>query len=108
LWLVDQGLRWAGTPREVAEAADVVLTSLPNDDVVASVAAGPDGIVAGLNQGKRWADLSTISPRASRALAERVRKEGRGAHASSSRSTSARRYRRSPSRKGCCWPNAKG
>ena len=78
-WLVDQGLRWAATPREVAEAADVVLTSLPNDDVVASVASGPDGIVAGLNEGKLWADLSTISPRASRALAERVRKEGRGA-----------------------------
>jgi 3-hydroxyisobutyrate dehydrogenase-like beta-hydroxyacid dehydrogenase len=79
-WLVDQGLRWAGTPREVAEAADVVLTSLPNDDVVSSVASGPDGIVAGLNEGKLWADLSTISPRASRALAESVREEGRGAH----------------------------
>ena len=31
-WLVDQGLRWLDTPREVAEAADVVLTSLPDDD----------------------------------------------------------------------------
>lgn len=78
--LVDQGLRWESTPREVTEAADVVLTSLPNEGIVESVAFGPDGILAGLNEGKVWADLSTISPRASRAVAERVREEGRGAH----------------------------
>jgi 3-hydroxyisobutyrate dehydrogenase-like beta-hydroxyacid dehydrogenase len=78
-WLVDQGLRWAATPREVAEAADVVLTSLPNDDIVELVSSGPDGIVAGLREAKVWADLSTISPRASRELSKRVREEGRGA-----------------------------
>jgi 3-hydroxyisobutyrate dehydrogenase-like beta-hydroxyacid dehydrogenase len=33
-WLTEQGLRWASTPRAVAEAADIVMTSLPNDDVV--------------------------------------------------------------------------
>ena len=47
-WLIDQGLRWIETPREVAEAADIVMTSLPNDDVVESVASGPDGLLAGL------------------------------------------------------------
>jgi 3-hydroxyisobutyrate dehydrogenase-like beta-hydroxyacid dehydrogenase len=78
-WLVDQGLRWVGTPREVAAAADVVMTALPNDEVVAAVASGPDGIVAGLAAGKVWADLSTISPSASRRLAATVREEGRGA-----------------------------
>jgi 3-hydroxyisobutyrate dehydrogenase-like beta-hydroxyacid dehydrogenase len=77
--LIDHGLRWAATPRELAETVDVVLTSLPNDDIVESVASGPDGIVEGLSAGKLWADLSTISPRASRALAERVRQYGRGA-----------------------------
>jgi 3-hydroxyisobutyrate dehydrogenase-like beta-hydroxyacid dehydrogenase len=76
-WLVDQGLRWLGTPREVAQAADVVLSSLPDDDVVESVASGPDGILAGLGAGKIWVDLSTVSPRASRELAARV--HGRGA-----------------------------
>jgi 3-hydroxyisobutyrate dehydrogenase-like beta-hydroxyacid dehydrogenase len=77
-WLVDQGLRWADTPREVAEAADVVLTSL-RDDIVELVSSGPDGIVAGLSKGKLWADLSTISPRTSRELSQRVREQGRGA-----------------------------
>jgi 3-hydroxyisobutyrate dehydrogenase-like beta-hydroxyacid dehydrogenase len=78
-WLTDEGLRWADTPRAVAEAADIVMTSLPDEDVVESVAAGRNGIVAGLAQGKVWADLSTVSPAASRALAARVRAEGKGA-----------------------------
>ncbi len=78
-WLVDQGLQWMDTPRELAEAVHIVMTSLPSDDVVRSVASGPDGILAGLDEGKIWADLSTISPGASRELAARVRNEGRGA-----------------------------
>jgi 3-hydroxyisobutyrate dehydrogenase-like beta-hydroxyacid dehydrogenase len=78
-WLIEQGLRWVDTPRAVAQAADILMTSLPTDDIVESVAAGPDGLLAGLSEGKTWADLSTISPRASRKLAARVRNEGRGA-----------------------------
>src|SRR4051812_3954555 len=72
-WLVDRGLRRLDTPREVAETTDVVFTSLPDDDVVDSVASGPDGVLAGLRPGKIWVDVSTISPRASRELAARVR-----------------------------------
>jgi 3-hydroxyisobutyrate dehydrogenase-like beta-hydroxyacid dehydrogenase len=74
--LVDQGLEWLDTPREVAEAADVLVTSLPNDAILESVAAGPDGILAGLSEPKTWVDMSTVSPRASRELAERVRAGG--------------------------------
>jgi 3-hydroxyisobutyrate dehydrogenase-like beta-hydroxyacid dehydrogenase len=75
-WLLEKGLRWLDTPREIAEAADIVLTSLPDDDVVQSVAGGRDGLLAGVGAGKVWADMSTVSPRASRELAERVRDAG--------------------------------
>jgi 3-hydroxyisobutyrate dehydrogenase-like beta-hydroxyacid dehydrogenase len=78
-WLIDQGLRWMETPREVGQAADIVMTSLPNDDIVESIATGADGLLAGLNEGKIWADLSTISPGASRQLAARVLDQGHGA-----------------------------
>lgn len=78
-WLIDQGLRWLDTPRALAEAADVVLTSLPDEDVVRSVADGRDGLLAGLGEGEVWADLSTISPAASRELAVRVREAAPGA-----------------------------
>jgi 3-hydroxyisobutyrate dehydrogenase-like beta-hydroxyacid dehydrogenase len=74
--LVDDGLQWRATPREIAEAADIVFTSLPDDNVLEAVASGPDGVLAGLAPDKLWVDVSTVSPRASRALAERVRALG--------------------------------
>ena len=37
-----------------------------------AVASGADGILAGLAAGKIWADMSTVSPAASREIAERV------------------------------------
>jgi 3-hydroxyisobutyrate dehydrogenase-like beta-hydroxyacid dehydrogenase len=70
--LVDEGLRWCDTPREVAQAADILFTSLPDDGVLEAVASGSDGILAGLTAEKIWVDMSTVSPRASRELAERV------------------------------------
>jgi len=74
--LVHEGLEWRDTPREVAEAADVLITSVPNDDVLESVASGPDGILAGITEPKIWIDMSTISPYVSREVAERVRATG--------------------------------
>jgi 3-hydroxyisobutyrate dehydrogenase-like beta-hydroxyacid dehydrogenase len=74
--LVDAGLRWCDTPREVAEAADVVVTSLPDDGVLEQVAEGADGILAGLAAGTTWIDMSTVSPRVSRDLARRARERG--------------------------------
>ncbi|HWX09063.1 MAG TPA: NAD(P)-dependent oxidoreductase [Gaiellaceae bacterium] len=74
--LVHEGLVWCDTPREVAEAADVVFTSVPDDGLLESVASGPDGILAGLAAPKIWVDVSTVSPSVSRELAERVRARG--------------------------------
>jgi len=71
--LLDEGLNWCDTPREVAQSADVVITSIPNDDVLREIAAGDDGILAGLQKGKVWVDLSTVSPGVSREVAEQVR-----------------------------------
>ena len=74
--LIDQGLQWCDTPREVAEAADVVFTSVPDDGVLEEIASGTEGILAGLTAGKTWVDMSTVSPEASRELAARVRAQG--------------------------------
>jgi 3-hydroxyisobutyrate dehydrogenase-like beta-hydroxyacid dehydrogenase len=65
-------VRWFKTPRDVAYAVDVVFTSLPDDSVLEAVASAPDGILAGLAPAKIWVDMSTVSPHASRGLAERV------------------------------------
>jgi 3-hydroxyisobutyrate dehydrogenase-like beta-hydroxyacid dehydrogenase len=74
--LVDEGLRWCDTPRDVAQTADVVFTSVPDDGVLDEVASGPDGILAGITAGKVWVDMSTVSPHASREVAERARARG--------------------------------
>jgi 3-hydroxyisobutyrate dehydrogenase-like beta-hydroxyacid dehydrogenase len=70
--LFHDGLQWRDTPREVAEAAEIVITSLPDDRVLDAVAAGSDGILAGLDAETIWVDMSTVSPRASRELSDRV------------------------------------
>jgi 3-hydroxyisobutyrate dehydrogenase-like beta-hydroxyacid dehydrogenase len=69
-------LKWRNTPREVAETADIIFTSLPDDNTLRSVASGPDGILVDLTEGKIWVDMSTVSPQASRELAERVQARG--------------------------------
>jgi 3-hydroxyisobutyrate dehydrogenase-like beta-hydroxyacid dehydrogenase len=74
--LVHDGLQWRGTPREVAEAVDILFTSLPDDGVLDVVSSGADGILSGLAAGKIWVDMSTVSPNASRELAERVQALG--------------------------------
>jgi 3-hydroxyisobutyrate dehydrogenase-like beta-hydroxyacid dehydrogenase len=74
--LLDGGLSWCDTPREVAQSADIVITSIPNDDVLREIASGDDGIQAGLEEGKIWVDVSTVSPRVSRDVAQQVRATG--------------------------------
>ena len=74
--LIAAGMGWAETPRELAESVDVVFTMLTNTAAIDAVAEGPDGVLAGLREGAIWADISTIAPDASVALAERVRDTG--------------------------------
>ena len=75
-WLLDLGMRWGETPRAVAEAADVIFTMVTNTGALHEVVDGHNGILAGLQKGKIYIDMSTISPAASKRLAERVAEKG--------------------------------
>jgi 3-hydroxyisobutyrate dehydrogenase-like beta-hydroxyacid dehydrogenase len=77
-WLLDAGARWADSPRAVAEASEWAFTMVTNTAAVQAVCEGPDGILAGLGDGKVYVDMSTASPANTRALADRV--EQLGAH----------------------------
>jgi 3-hydroxyisobutyrate dehydrogenase len=59
------GAAWADGPREVAAQSEVVFTSLPGPREVEAVA---DGLIAGMQPGTAWFDLSTNSPTVIRAL----------------------------------------
>jgi len=74
--LVARGLVWCGTPREVAAAAEVTFSSVSDDAAVEAITSGPDGILAGLARGNVYIDMSTIAPRTSRQIADRVRALG--------------------------------
>jgi 3-hydroxyisobutyrate dehydrogenase-like beta-hydroxyacid dehydrogenase len=74
--LVEAGMGWAETPRELAASVDVLFTMLTNTAAIQATAHRPDGVLAGLRADAVWADMSTIAPDASVALAERVRAAG--------------------------------
>ena len=74
--LIDRGMKWADSPRAVCSAADVTLSMVTNSAALEEVFDGPNGMLAGLSAGKVLADMSTVSPAVSRALAARVREKG--------------------------------
>lgn len=74
--LIERGLLWSATPREVAEVAEVIFSMVLDDAALEAVTSGPDGILAGLAPGQLYVDMSTVSPDASREVAKRVRELG--------------------------------
>ena len=75
-WLIDKGMHWGPSPREVAEKADITFSMVTNTAALEEIGEGADGVLAGLSHGKIWVEMSTAGPAASRALAERARKKG--------------------------------
>src|SRR5580698_3602026 len=61
-WLIDKGMKFSDTARGVCEAADVTLSMVTNSAALEHLAAGPNGILAGLGAGKFLVDMSTVSP----------------------------------------------
>jgi 3-hydroxyisobutyrate dehydrogenase len=56
---IEKGATWCATPQEMAEACEVVFTSLPTPADVLSVCYGENGLVAGFREGSVWFDLTT-------------------------------------------------
>jgi 3-hydroxyisobutyrate dehydrogenase len=75
-WLLDKGMKWGDSPRDVAAAADITFVMVTDTKALNAVADGANGLLAGLGPGKAVIDMSTVSPEASRALAEQVRSRG--------------------------------
>ncbi len=74
--LLSAGMKWGATPRAVAAAADIIISMVTNTQALESITGGPEGILAGLSGGKIYIDMSTVSPTASRAVAEQVKANG--------------------------------
>ncbi len=74
-WLLDRGMKWADSPRAVAEASDITFSMVTNAAALSAITDGPDGVLAGLSAGKLYVDMSTVSPDVSRAVAAKVREK---------------------------------
>jgi 3-hydroxyisobutyrate dehydrogenase-like beta-hydroxyacid dehydrogenase len=67
--LLEAGMGWAESPGELAAGVDVLFTMLTNTAAIEEIA---EPVLEGIRPGTVWADISTIAPDASVALAERV------------------------------------
>jgi 3-hydroxyisobutyrate dehydrogenase-like beta-hydroxyacid dehydrogenase len=74
--LLEFGATVADGIAELASQADVVLSSLTNDDAVKSVYTDPQGVLAHLRRGSAIIEMSTVSPATSRELYSLSREGG--------------------------------
>lgn len=70
------GAVWADSPKAVAEQCEVIFTSLPGPKEVEAVVFGPDGILAGVQPGAAYFDLSTNAQSLVRRFAEALAEKG--------------------------------
>jgi 3-hydroxyisobutyrate dehydrogenase-like beta-hydroxyacid dehydrogenase len=74
--LREQGMGWAATPSAAAAAGDITISILTDAGALEEVVCGANGVLEGIRPGAVLADMSTISPDSSRAIAERVAAAG--------------------------------
>jgi len=70
--LLDAGAVRCANAREVAVAADIVFTMVPDTPDVEAVLFGENGVAQGLAKGKLVVDMSSISPMATKAFAQKI------------------------------------
>src|SRR4051794_3198554 len=70
---IEQGARWADSPRAIAASSDVVLTSLPGPREAEAVG---EELITAMQPGAAWFDLSTNSPTVVRRIHARFAGKG--------------------------------
>jgi 3-hydroxyisobutyrate dehydrogenase len=76
--LVEAGAKVAGTPAELAGAAEVIITIVTDSAAIDAVYHGSQGLLSGDEKGKLFIEMSTVPPDVQVALAEKVRAKGAG------------------------------
>jgi 3-hydroxyisobutyrate dehydrogenase-like beta-hydroxyacid dehydrogenase len=74
--LIKAGMRFADSPRAVAQTSEIVFSIVTDATAVQAVALGEHGIISGLRRGGIYIDMSTIAPDASRAVAAEFARAG--------------------------------
>lgn len=74
--LVADGAKGAATPKEVGENSDVIITMVPNSQHVREAVLGENGVAKGAKAGSVVIDMSSITPVASKQIAEELSELG--------------------------------
>ena len=74
--LIEGGAVECGSPEEVAQRADIIITMVPDTPQVESTLFGANGVAAGLSSGKLVIDMSSISPIETKVFAVRINELG--------------------------------
>ncbi len=74
--LIDAGAKAGASPKEVATNCDVTFTMVADTPDVEAVILGSEGCVHGVKKGSVIVDMSTISPNATKAMAEQLAAKG--------------------------------
>ena len=74
--IAKEGARRAATPKAVAEGAEIIVTCVSDTPDVENIILGEDGVIHGAAEGSLVIDMSTISPTATRHIAEELGKKG--------------------------------
>jgi len=67
--LIDLGMKWGESPRQVAATTEIVFSVVTDSAAVRAVALGDNGVISGLGEGSVYLDMSTIDPDVSRSIA---------------------------------------
>ena len=74
--LLNLGMEWGASPREVASRSDVVFSIVTDANAVEAIALGDEGVIAGLSTDGVYLDMSTIDPDVSRRVADEFAARG--------------------------------
>jgi 3-hydroxyisobutyrate dehydrogenase len=74
--LIEAGAKGAGSPKEVAENSDIIVSIVTDSQDVEEVILGPEGAIHGARSGAVVIDMSTISPSVTRLIAEELGEKG--------------------------------
>jgi 2-hydroxy-3-oxopropionate reductase len=71
-FLVEKGVKNLASGKEVAQAADIIITMVPDTPDVEKVLFSENGVAAGLSAGKIVVDMSSISPFDTKEFAKKI------------------------------------
>ncbi len=74
--LVEQGAKQADSPKELAANCDISFAMVADPEAALAICLGPDGVAAGIGEGRGYVDMSTVDDATSQAIDKAITEAG--------------------------------